>query len=97
MRSTALLVFAIAALSVAGCAGVTHVVQTGQDSYMVASHGTMGWSSAGAQKAKAFEEAGDYCGKSGKVVQEITTSETPSGFGRIASAELHFRCVAPSK
>jgi len=28
---------------------------------MVASHGTMGYSSAGAQKAKAYEYANDFC------------------------------------
>jgi hypothetical protein len=27
---------------VAGCAGVTHVVSTSPDTYMVASHGTVG-------------------------------------------------------
>jgi uncharacterized protein YceK len=47
----AALVLIIATL-LAGCAGVTHVVSTGPDTYMVASHGTMGWSSGPAQKAQ---------------------------------------------
>ena len=38
----------------AGCAGATHVVSTGPGTYMIASHGVMGWSSGPAQKAKAF-------------------------------------------
>jgi hypothetical protein len=42
--------------SLTACTGVTHVVTTGPDTYMIASHGTMGWSSGPAQKAKAFEE-----------------------------------------
>jgi hypothetical protein len=80
-----------------GCAGTTHrIVQTGQGTYMVASHGTMGWSSAGAQKAKAFEDANNYCKQQGKVVETISNRETDSGFGKIASAEIEFRCVAPA-
>jgi len=78
---------------VAGCAGVTHVVSTGPDTYMLASHGTMGWSSGSAQKAKVIEEASAYCNDKGKVLQVIRSSEEPGGFGKIASAEVEFRCV----
>jgi hypothetical protein len=62
---------------------------------MVAKHGTMGWSSAGAQKAKAFEQADAFCRAKGKEVESVNEHETDSGFGRIASAEIEFRCVAP--
>jgi len=71
-------------VSFVGCAGVTHVVSTGPDTYMVASHGTMGWSSGPAQKAKAFEE---------------TISATDSGpgiYGKISSGEVQFRCTNPT-
>jgi hypothetical protein len=34
-----------------GFAGATDLVLTGKDTYMIASHGTIGWSSGGAQKA----------------------------------------------
>lgn len=84
----------VIATLLAGCAGVTHVVSTGPDTYMVASHGTMGWSSGPAQKAKAFEEANDYCKKLGKQMEPISTSEQAGGFGKIASGEVDFRCVA---
>jgi hypothetical protein len=84
----------VVATLLAGCAGATHVVSTGPGTYMIASHGTMGWSSGPAQKAKAFEEAGDYCKKLGKEMQPINSSETESGFGKIASGEVDFRCVA---
>jgi hypothetical protein len=78
-----------------GCAGTTHeVVPTGHDTYMVANHGTMGWSSAGAQKAKAYEDANNFCKQKGKEVETINERETDSGFGKIASAELEFRCIA---
>jgi hypothetical protein len=93
--------WAISALGIitllAGCAGTTkQVVPTGRDTYMVANHGTMGWSSAGAQKAKAFEEANAFCQSKGKAVETVNERETDSGFGRIASAEVEFRCVAPA-
>ena len=79
------------------CAGTTHeVVPTGKGTFMVASHGTMGWSSAGAQKAKALEDANNYCKNQGKEVETISDRETDSGFGKIASAEVEVRCVAPA-
>jgi hypothetical protein len=84
----------LAVVSLLGCAGTTRqVVQTGQGTYMIASHGTMGWSSAGAQKAIAYQDANSYCAKQGKVVQTISDRETDSGFGKIASAEIEFKCV----
>ena len=85
----------VMACLVIGCAGVTHVVPTGPDTYIVASHGVMGWSSGGAQKAKAFEEADAYCKGVGKQVQSIGARDTPGGFGKIASGEVEFRCVSP--
>lgn len=81
---------------VAGCAGVTNVVSTGPDTYMIASHGVMGWSSGSAQKAKAFQEADAFCKSLGKQLQPISTNETPGGgFGQIASGEVQFRCLKP--
>jgi hypothetical protein len=77
----------VAAL-LAARAGVTHVVSTGPDTYMVASHGTMGCSSGPAQKATAFEEATDYRQKLGKQMQPIDSRETQSGSGRIAAGRL---------
>lgn len=79
----------------ASCGGTTNqVVPTGHDTYMVANHGTMGWSSAGAQKAKAYEEADAFCKSKNKDVETINEHETDSGFGKIASADIEFRCVA---
>jgi hypothetical protein len=81
---------------VASCAGTTNqVVPTGHDTFMVANHGTMGWSSAGAQKAKAYEQANAFCKSKGKEVETVNEHETDSGFGKIASADIEFRCVAP--
>jgi hypothetical protein len=87
---------ALCALCIAGCAGVTDVVSTGPDTYMVASHGTMGWSSGGAQKAKAIQQAGDYCRERNKRLELVQARETSQGgFGQIAAGEVEFRCVGP--
>ena len=82
------------ALLVGACAGATDVVSTGPDTYMVASHSTMGWSSGPAQKAAAFEKANDYCKGLGKVMQVINARDSGNGaFGKISSGEVDFRCV----
>ncbi len=75
------------------CAGVTGVVSTGENSYMLASHGTMGWSSSGAQKAKVFQDANEFCRSQGKQFEMINTRQVDGGFGKIASAEVEFRCM----
>jgi hypothetical protein len=86
---------AILAGLVTGCAGTTNqVVPTGYDTYMVANHGTMGWSSAGAQKAKAYEQANAFCKAKNKEVETVSEHVTDSGFGKIASADIEFRCAA---
>ena len=94
MRKFLGLLLVIASL-LAGCAGVTDVVSTGADTYMVASHGTMGWSSGPAQKAQAFNQANDYCQKMGKTMQVISARDSGNGgFGVISSGEVTFKCVA---
>jgi hypothetical protein len=86
--------FGIGVLVVAGCAGTSdRAVPTGRDTYMVANHGVMGWSSAGAQKAKAFETANAFCTTKGKELEAVSEHQTDSQFGKIASADLEFRCV----
>lgn len=91
------LVAALVAIGITGCAGVTDVVSTGPDTYMVASHGTMGWSSGPAQKAAAFKKADAYCEERVKAVQVIKASDSGSGeFGKISSGDVDFKCVAPS-
>ena len=84
----------ICAAMLAGCAGVTDVVSTGPDTFLVASHGTMGWSSGGAQKAAAIQKAADYCRGMSKQLQLVSARETNGGgFGQIAAGEAEFRCA----
>ena len=82
-----------------GCASSSIVVPQGHDTYMVARHGTMWWSSSGsAQKAKALQEAQDYCQHLGKQMATISEADSgPGGFGKISSSEVYFRCVAQSQ
>jgi hypothetical protein len=51
---------------------------------MVASHGTMGWWKRATTARSRVKE-----------MQPINSSETESGFGKIASGEVDFRYVAP--
>lgn len=80
-------------LALVGCASTSDVVSVGSDTYMVSAHGVMGYSSGPEQKAKAYRSAEDFCKARGKVSQPVSESETPSGFGRVASGEVKFRCV----
>jgi len=86
-------------LMVAGTAeaGRTDVVQTGPDTYIVASHGVKGWSSSSTQKVKAIERATGYCEKLGKRMEIISSSAQAGGFARQASADVEFRCVPPTQ
>jgi len=87
----------LVSVALTACAGSTNVVPEGHDTYMVAHHGTMGWSSGSAQKAKALEEADDYCHKLGKQMESVAETDSgPGGMGKISSSEVHFRCVAPT-
>lgn len=80
-------------LSGVAVAGRTRVVQTGPDTYVVASHGVKGWSSSSTQKVKAIERATEYCEKLGKRMEIVSSSAQAGGFARQASADVEFRCV----
>ena len=94
MSRTKVAIALSSSLILCACAGVTDVVKTGPETFMVASHGTMGWSSGSAQKAKALQQAEAFCASVGKQMEVTSTAETPSGFGKIASGEVHFKCAA---
>ena len=76
-----------------GCAGAPNVVPTGQDTFTIESHGVRGWSSSNVQKAKALQEANKYCKNLSKELLPLNTNETEGGFGKIAAAEVQFRCL----
>jgi hypothetical protein len=93
--------YACIALAVlaAGCASpYGKIVPVGPDTYTMTSHGvqgrtTVGWSTAGEQKAQIYEGATAYCGKQGKAAELIAERQTDLGWGRQAGVEATFRCV----
>jgi hypothetical protein len=85
--------FALCLASLCSCAGSTDVVRGAGDSFIVANHGVMGWSSGPAQKAKAIDRARAYCEERGARLEVVTARDEPGGFGRIAAAEVEFRCM----
>ena len=80
-------------LTVTGCANVSDVVSTGPGTYMVAAEGVLGNSSPGKQMFKAHSQADAFCRGQGKQVDTINTQEAPGGYGKVASAEVYFRCI----
>lgn len=78
-------------------AGRTRVVQTGPDTYMVASNSVKGWSSSSAQKVKAIERATEHCEKLGRRMEIVSSNVQSGGFARQASADVEFRCVIPTR
>lgn len=80
---------------VGGCAGVSDVVSTGSDTYMVASHGVAGNGSGASQKVAAFQAADSFCRARGEQMLAIRSEQTEPFFGRPPSAQVEFRCVKP--
>jgi hypothetical protein len=79
--------------SAGGLAAVTDVVSTGNDTYLVTSQATNGWSTRAAQKTKAYERAHAFCNAKGKEMKTISSKTSPHGMGQIAYAEIEFKCV----
>jgi hypothetical protein len=94
-RMSRILLAASALMLVAACAGSSDVVKTGPDTYMIARHGTSGWSLGQNQKAKALRDAAQYCRRQGKQMQAISAVETGAeAYGKMSSAEVDFRCTS---
>jgi len=78
---------------ITACAGVTHVVSTGQDTYIITSDGAMNSTSGGSQEASALEKAKIYCGTHGMQMLPIRAKDTLESSGRLAPGDVEFRCV----
>lgn len=72
--------------------GVSGVVQTNEDTYMAAAEGVLGNSSTGMQLFTAQQQAVNYCKLQNKRVETVSSNAVPNGFGKVASATVHFRC-----
>ncbi|MDJ0807366.1 MAG: hypothetical protein QNJ78_11080 [Gammaproteobacteria bacterium] len=86
--------FLIAAvITLMGCAS-TGVVPMDKGTYMVSKRDAqVGFGPPVAAKAEVYSEANDFCAEQGRKVETIDFQGTNSGFGRPASASLHFKCV----
>lgn len=68
------------------------VVPVGSDVYMIA-NSEWGFTSGGYQKAKAIQEASEFCGAQGKAVHLISSHQNDVELGKTPAAEVQFRCV----
>ena len=78
-----------------GCASNSGVTTIGRDTYMVSRQAATGFSGSGTLKAEAFQEATQFCEKSGKHLQVVSTYEAPPPyiFGNFPKAEVQFMCL----
>jgi len=84
----------LAVLTLAGCSS-SGPIQTGQDTYLLTKQSAGGIFKPGASvKADLLAEANEFCGKSGKRI-ELLTSDAKNAipFARTSSAEISFKCV----
>ncbi len=86
------------AIFLAGCATNSGVIPIGKDTFMVSRQAATGFSGSGTLKAKAFQEANEYCTNLGKLLQVISTHETspPYIFTNFPKAEIQFMCLDAS-
>ena len=75
------------------------VVPVGPDTYRVTSHDnrgeyTGGWASSGEQLVRIYEDATAYCKRQGKAAAMVGQRQVDMGWGKLASVEVEFRCVA---
>ena len=79
----------------AGCASNSGVVPIGQDTFMVSRQAATGFSGSSDLKAKAFQEANQYCSSQNKSLQVVNTTEAqpPYVLGNFPKAEVQFMCL----
>lgn len=85
---------ALAALILAGCAS-SGPLQVGPNTYMITKRSAGGLMTPGVTvKADIIKEANEFCGKSGKQTELVTSdSKNAIPFARTSSAEITFKCV----
>jgi len=77
-----------------GCAS-TGVVLMDKDTYMIGKRSAqLGFGPPIGAKADVYREACAFCAKQNKELETIELKMTNSGFARLGSVLLHFRCVS---
>ncbi|WP_321867486.1 hypothetical protein [Paraburkholderia tropica] len=91
-------IFAFSVAIVAGCASNSGVVPIGKDTFMVSRQAATGFSGLGDLKAKAYQQAAQYCLANGKSLQPVHTNESqpPYVLGNFPRVELEFMCLSES-
>jgi hypothetical protein len=88
----------LATTALLGCAatGTDGVVPIGPDMYMIGGLGNFTDFSSSSVKARMFQQAAKYCADQGRVMSPMGSAGKDSGYGTYASAEVQFRCLAPT-
>ena len=81
----------IVILPILGCAS-SGVVQTGQNSYMLAKS-EWGFTSGAVHAARLMQEASEFCNAKGKQINLISRSSNDVQFGKTPAAEVNFQCI----
>ena len=85
------LVALVVVLSIFGCAS-SGVVQTGQNSYMLAKS-EWGFTSGAVHAARLMQGASEFCNAKGKQINLISGSSNDVEFGKTPAAEVNFQCI----
>ena len=87
--------FAVGLVGLVGCAINSGVVPVGKDTYMVSRQAATGFTGSGKLKARALQEASQFCEKQGKKLQTVSFSETkpPYILTNFPKAEIQFMCL----
>lgn len=92
------LLFAAAALLIAGCATTPTVQPDGPDGYRLSARGKTGMVNSTKLQEENYRIATEHCAKQGKVVETIAAdSKQARPLGGFPDASLRFRCVVRSQ
>lgn len=94
MKNPILLSFALASLVLStGCTTGTQVMAMSGGVYTVTRSGQSGFTSVGALRKQAYDEANQFAASKGKIAEVISVNETPTGFARFPQVDLRFRLI----
>ena len=84
----------IAILALASCAGKPGVVSAGPDTYLVTRQAKTNFANLDNLKAKALQEATEYCLSQNKNISVVNSSVSPPDiFGNLPKAAVQFMCL----
>lgn len=86
--------FVLGVAVLAGCAATSTIAPMGNDTFMLSKQAATGFPGLGNLKAEVLTEANAHCGKTGKSIQVVSTTESQPPFilGNYPRAEVQFTC-----